>query len=113
MPAPLPPPPPAAPAAPAALSVRLLGVTVCGPAPIGRVHVPLYEPLLALYGRNGAGKTRVLSAMIAALRGEQQPDSWGLVHVRVDDADADLQAPSDRSEERRVGKECRARWAPY
>lgn len=42
----------------AAASVRLLGVTVCGPAPIGRVHVPLYEPLLALYGRNGAGKPR-------------------------------------------------------
>ncbi|HVE26546.1 MAG TPA: hypothetical protein VNC22_14130 [Sporichthya sp.] len=78
-----------------AASVRLLGVTVCGPAPIGRVHVPLYEPLLALYGRNGAGKTRVLTAMIAALRGEQQPDSWGLVHVHVGDADADLETPSD------------------
>ena len=74
----------------AAGAVRLLGVTVCGPAPIGRVHVPLYEPLLALYGRNGAGKTRILSALISALRGEQQPDSWGLVHVRVADAGAHL-----------------------
>ncbi|GAA0610801.1 hypothetical protein GCM10009547_11050 [Sporichthya brevicatena] len=73
-----------------AASVRLLGVTVCGPAPIGRVHVPLFEPLLALYGRNGAGKTRILTAMIAALRGEQQADSWGLVHVHVPDAEAEF-----------------------
>ncbi|HUR73351.1 MAG TPA: hypothetical protein VMZ00_03700 [Sporichthya sp.] len=74
----------------AAASVRLLGVTVCGPAPIGRVHVPLFEPLVALYGRNGAGKTRILSAVVAALRGEAQGDSWGLVHVRVADAQADF-----------------------
>ncbi len=73
-----------------AASVRLLGVTVCGPAPIGRVHVPLFEPLLALYGRNGAGKTRILTATIAALRGEQQADSWGLVHVHVPDAEAEF-----------------------
>ncbi|WP_019874679.1 hypothetical protein [Sporichthya polymorpha] len=73
-----------------AASVRLLGVTVCGPAPIGRVHVPLFEPLLALYGRNGAGKTRILTATISALRGEQQADSWGLVHVHVPDAEAEF-----------------------
>ncbi len=71
-----------------ALAVQLLGVTVCGPRPIGRVHVPLHEPLLALYGRNGAGKTRVLTAVIAALRGERLDDSWGLVHVQVPGADA-------------------------
>ncbi len=86
-------PKPGPPAAqPGAGAVRLLGVTVCGPAPIGRVHVPLYEPLLALYGRNGAGKTRLLTATIAALRGERLDDSWGLVHVRVPDAEADLAA---------------------
>ena len=28
-------------------------------------------------------------------------------------AGADMVAPSDRSEERRVGKECRSRWSPY
>src|SRR3712207_9433547 len=36
----------------------------------------------------------------AALMGEQ-PNPW------------DLLQPQDRSEERRVGKECRSRWSPY
>src|SRR2546421_2862774 len=31
---------------------------------------------------------------------------WGLYHYRVD-------YPEMRSEERRVGKECRSRWSPY
>jgi predicted ATPase len=63
--------------------VALLGVTVRGPAPIGRVHIPLHEPLLALYGRNGVGKTRLLTAVIAALRGHRTDGGWGLVHIRV------------------------------
>ncbi|MGQ0631893.1 MAG: ATP-dependent nuclease [Sporichthyaceae bacterium] len=76
---------------PATIGVRLLGVTVCGPAPIGRVHLPMHEPLLALYGRNGAGKTRLLRAAIAALCGVRLDDSWGLVHVQLPDPDADLE----------------------
>ncbi|HZE66411.1 MAG TPA: hypothetical protein VE081_07260 [Sporichthyaceae bacterium] len=70
--------------------VHLLGVTVCGPAPIGRVHIPLHEPLLALYGRNGVGKTRLLTAMIAALRGHRVDGGLGLVHIRVAGAAAGL-----------------------
>ena len=31
----------------------------------------------------------------------------------VDEGIADGQAPKSRSEERRVGKECRSRWSPY
>gem|GEM_PF-2924305 len=76
-------------------AARLLGVTVCGPAPIGRVHIPLTDPLVALYGRNGAGKTRLLTAMIAALRGQRLDDSWGLVHVQVDGAEIGLEAFDD------------------
>ncbi|MGQ0466891.1 MAG: AAA family ATPase [Sporichthyaceae bacterium] len=71
-------------------SIRLLGVTVCGPPPIGRVHIPLQDPLLALYGRNGAGKTRLLKAVIAALRGHRLEDSWGLVHVAVTGTEIDI-----------------------
>jgi energy-coupling factor transporter ATP-binding protein EcfA2 len=80
---------------PGPTAARLLGVTVCGPAPIGRVHIPLHEPLLALYGRNGVGKTRLLTAMIATLRGHRVEDSWGLVHVRVPEVDAGLDLPGD------------------
>jgi predicted ATPase len=68
----------------------LLGVTVCGPAPIGRVHIPLHEPLLALYGRNGVGKTRLLTAVIAALRGHRIDGGWGVVHIRVSGAQEGL-----------------------
>ncbi|HEY2834186.1 MAG TPA: AAA family ATPase [Sporichthyaceae bacterium] len=70
--------------------VHLLGVTVCGPAPVGRVHLPLHEPLLALYGRNGVGKTRLLTAVIAALRGHRTDGGWGLVHIHVSGAEAGL-----------------------
>ncbi len=63
---------------------------MCGPPPIGRVHIPLTDPLLALYGRNGVGKTRLLKAVIAALRGERLEDSWGLVHVDVTGTDIDI-----------------------
>ncbi|MGQ0843366.1 MAG: AAA family ATPase [Sporichthyaceae bacterium] len=76
-------------------AIRLRGVTVCGPPPIGRVHIPLTDPLLALYGRNGAGKTRLLNAVIAALRGQRLDDSWGLVHVDVLGAEVDMDELGD------------------
>ena len=43
---------------------------------------------IGMIGRNGAGKT----TLIKILMGEEE---------------------ADRSEERRVGKECRSRWSPY
>jgi predicted ATPase len=75
--------------------VHLLGVTVCGPAPIGRVHIPLHDPLLALYGRNGVGKTRLLTAVIAALRGHRIDGGWGLVHIQVSGAQDGLDRHGD------------------
>ena len=39
------------------------------------------------------------------------------IYIRLSMADEDTgygsKAESDRSEERRVGKECRSRWSPY
>ena len=35
------------------------------------------------------------------------------IHLSVEDADAAFARAAARSEERRVGKECRSRWSPY
>ena len=51
--------------------------------------------MVGLLGPNGAGKTTTVS-MIAGLLAPDRGE------VRI-----------DRSEERRVGKECRSRWSPY
>lgn len=65
----------------------VLGVSIGGSAPIGRIHLELEPGVTALYGRNGAGKTRVLSAVAEALTG-QAPTGDGLIDrevtVRVD-----------------------------
>src|ERR671923_2853708 len=39
----------------------------------------------------------------------RRPARWVLVVTQ----DSKVQKPEDRSEERRVGKECRSRWSPY
>src|SRR2546427_7835823 len=65
---------------------------------------------------------RKAAAVLARLRGDDrrvQREQAGLVRDAVDHVDdrADLTGavaePADRSEERRVGKECRSRWSPY
>src|SRR5574340_1014686 len=43
---------------------------------------------------------------------KQEPQNWGEVYAKAPAAIAAGNAP-DRSEERRVGKECRSRWSPY
>ena len=40
------------------------------------------------------------------------PEYWGLACVVTDEM-ADVALKMKRSEERRVGKECRSRWSPY
>jgi len=77
--------------------------------------------LHAVIGPNGAGKT----TLIAQLSGQLTPDS-GRIHFAGSDITAvpmyarsalglarSFQITSLRSEERRVGKECRSRWSPY
>jgi len=67
---------------------RLLGVTIDGPAPLGRIHFDLCPGLSFLYGLNGAGKTRVLVALAAALQGHAIEGGHGIVHLQVDDVSA-------------------------
>lgn len=65
----------------------VLGVSIGGSAPVGRIHLELESGVTALYGRNGAGKTRVLHAIAEALAGHP-PTGDGLIDrevtVRVD-----------------------------
>ena len=55
---------------------------------------------VGLIGRNGAGK----SSLLKILAGLEKPDD-GALQMQ--------QGLTTRSEERRVGKECRSRWSPY
>ena len=53
--------------------------------------------------------------MVAEFTDEQMQDACGeFVHVNTaDNMRAHALLEDDRSEERRVGKECRSRWSPY
>ena len=62
--------------------------------------------LTVLIGQNGAGKT----TLIRALLGEY---AHGGTIRHVDGEGRDVAHMRTRSEERRVGKECRSRWSPY
>ena len=57
-------------------------------------------------GATGTGKTKTLQGIA------EQLSSAG-VPVFVADVKGDLSGVAERSEERRVGKECRSRWSPY
>lgn len=49
--------------------LRADGVLIHAPNPLGTLWVPLSGGLTVLYGRNGAGKTRLLNAISCAMRG--------------------------------------------
>ena len=57
----------------------------------------------ALLGENGAGK----STLASLICGEKSADSGAILFTGIKTCAA------ERSEERRVGKECRSRWSPY
>src|SRR3990167_10280123 len=97
-----------------------------GAIPVNKVLTPLSIALQAqipvvVIGGPGVGKTSALNAMalnldypietvIASLR---EPSDFAGLPV-VSNGQVSLAAPSwaKRSEERRVGKECRSRWSP-
>ena len=63
------------------MDVELLGVTLEGPAPVGRVHLKLSGGLSVLYGLNGSGKTTILEGVRSALSG-MQGRGFAALHVR-------------------------------
>ena len=64
------------------LGARLLGYTVSDRGPVQRMHLERIDGLSVLYGLNGAGKSSVLAAIEAGLRGER---GGAAVHLAVDD----------------------------
>ena len=80
---------------------------------------------IALMGKNGAGKStllKILAGVRQPTRGKVSAPKDCVVaylpqHLMTEDGrtvfDETAQAFAHRSEERRVGKECRSRWSPY
>ena len=64
--------------------------------------------LFALLGVNGAGKTTTIKMLSCLIK----PTS-GDAFLLGDSIIANPHTIAERSEERRVGKECRSRWSPY
>ena len=62
---------------------------------------------VGLIAKNGSGKTTLLNI----ISGKEGHDSGSIVFRR--DLRVDYLEQDPRSEERRVGKECRSRWSPY
>ena len=58
-------------------------------------------------------KTVVAMVHIPALPGSPDYDAASGMTKIIASVIADLEALQSRSEERRVGKECRSRWSPY
>jgi predicted ATP-dependent endonuclease of OLD family len=64
----------------------VLGASFRGSPPIGVTHLPFTEGLLAMYGKNGAGKSRLLDALRPLLAGKASEHS-GWLHLRLDETD--------------------------
>ena len=69
-----------------------------------KVRLKLAPGMNALTGETGAGKSLVVDAVSLLIGGR---GSDGFIRSGED------RAVVERSEERRVGKECRSRWSPY
>lgn len=63
---------------------RLVGASLYGPAPLGWVHIDLRgTQTVAIYGKNGVGKTKILAALASALQGIERPDSLAFLHYEL------------------------------
>src|SRR5258708_39793840 len=76
-----------------------------------RLNFPTRHPL------NQTERVRVLIPEADMILGLELTDFWGLIHSYRDQLDRSSEPitkpGAKRSEERRVGKECRSRWSPY
>src|SRR6202050_1016417 len=72
--------------------------------------------ILGFLGPNGAGKTttmRVITGYMPATEGQAVVAGHDVFTEPLEAKRRIGYLPETRSEERRVGKECRSRWSPY
>ena len=69
------------------------------------VNLKINDSFVAITGPNGGGK----STMAKIIAGILKPTSGRILFHGEDVTELSI----TRSEERRVGKECRSRWSPY
>ena len=73
-----------------------------------------YLAVIKVVGVGGGGTNAVNRMIEEGIRGVEfvaiNTDAQALA---ISDADIKVHIGTDRSEERRVGKECRSRWSPY
>ena len=68
------------------------------------------EGISVIVGENGAGKSTILEAISFALFKQHTAKK---IDDLVKNNSNEMSVELTRSEERRVGKECRSRWSPY
>src|SRR2546422_6238586 len=79
--------------------VAVTGVQTCA--------LPIFGPVLPVVGY------RSLAEAVDFVNDRPRPLALYLFSDRPDSQAAVLEGTTSRSEERRVGKECRSRWSPY
>src|SRR5687768_18559638 len=77
----------------------------CGGEPLVGIPLSMLNRHGLIAGATGTGKTKTLQLIAEQLAANGVP-------VFVGDVKGDLSGIATRSEERRVGKECRSRWTP-
>src|SRR3712207_6993625 len=87
------------------------GIRDIGVTGVQTCALPISVPHTIARRRNSAGRLRAASAMTMAL----SPASTRSIRMIASSAENQAVENSsiERSEERRVGKECRSRWSPY
>lgn len=97
-----------------ALQIEVIGARLIGPAPIEDLWIPVEPGVHALYGKNGAGKSRILRAlanlyscgeestgylvgrvMPGGVRGHDRQTAFSYLHVDGADFRRGLDAPRD------------------
>src|SRR3989441_12436337 len=80
-----------------------------GQAALERLNgAPRHAAVIGVTGYPGPGKSTLIDQLVTAYR--RQGKKVGIVAV---DTTSPRTGGALRSEERRVGKECRSRWSPY
>ena len=97
----------------------LTSISIKNYALINELHIDFSSGLSIITGETGAGKSILLGALGLVLGNRADSSTLKntnkkcVIEAIVSIHSYNLQDFFERSEERRVGKECRSRWSPY